>query len=192
MYVFLNSPGYSYDVHSLVKAFYPHEDVKIVPDMPEGGQYISVYVSSGDIGKDERTSGVIRVTARLCNEPVSEEEKYENLSRSDVKNVLKRTLYNVLAAVTGHTLPWGTMTVNVVGCFLIGLLSGLSFGGQISPTTKLVLVTGFCGGFTTFSTFSKKALTLLQNGNITAFCLYATGSVVLGVSCVALGYWLAK
>lgn len=110
MYVFLNSPGYSYDVHSLVKAFYPHEDVKIVPDMPEGGQYISVYVSSGDIGKDERASGVIRVTARLQNEPVSEEDKYEDLSRSDVKNVLKRTLYNVLVTVTGHKLPWGTMT----------------------------------------------------------------------------------
>ena len=51
MYVYLNSPGYSYDVHSLVKAFYPDEDIKIVPEMPESEKYISVYVSSGDIGK---------------------------------------------------------------------------------------------------------------------------------------------
>ena len=43
------------------------------------------------------------------------------------------------------SFPWGTMAVNVLGCFLIGLLSGLSLGGQISPTTRLVLVTGFCG-----------------------------------------------
>ena len=110
MYVYLNSPGYSYDVHSLVKAFYPGEDIKITADAPKSGEYISVYVSSGDIGKDETASGTVRVTARFAGEPVAKEEKYEKCSRADVKNVLKRTLYDVLSTVTGHTLPWGTMT----------------------------------------------------------------------------------
>ncbi|MBO4903837.1 MAG: coproporphyrinogen dehydrogenase HemZ [Lachnospiraceae bacterium] len=109
MYVFLNSPGYSYDVHSLVKAFYPGEDVKIVYDMPEK-EYISVYVSSGDIKKDDRASGIIRVTAFLTDDTVAKEDRYDDLTRSDIKNILKRTLYAVLSEVTGKKLPWGTMT----------------------------------------------------------------------------------
>ena len=60
------------------------------------------------------------------------------------------------------SFPWGTMAVNVIGCSLIGLLSGLSLGGHITPTTKLVLVTGFCGGFTTFSTFMNENLLLYE------------------------------
>ena len=90
------------------------------------------------------------------------------------------------------SFPWGTMAVNIAGCFLIGLLSGLSLGGNISPTTKLVLVTGFCGGFTTFSTFSKESLALLQVGSYTGFALYALGSVTVGILAVAAGFMLAK
>ena len=102
--------------------------------------------------------------------------------------------YLVAVVMRSHNVfPWGTFTVNLVGCLIIGLICG--FAGShpsFPPSVNLFLTVGLCGGFTTFSTFSKEALTLLQNGNITAFCLYAIGSVVLGVSCVALGYWLAK
>ena len=102
--------------------------------------------------------------------------------------------YLIAIAMRSHNVfPWGTFTVNLVGCLIIGFICG--FAGRhpnLSPSVNLFLTVGLCGGFTTFSTFSKEALTLLQNGSITAFCLYAIGSVVLGVSCVALGYWLAK
>ena len=51
-----------------------------------------------------------------------------------------------LQSFVALSLPWGTMVVNVLGCFLIGLLSGWALNEQLSPTAKLVLVTGFCGG----------------------------------------------
>ena len=53
--------------------------------------------------------------------------------------------------------PWGTLTVNIVGCLLIGFLTGLVTKGTLSPEMKLLLVTGFCGGFTTFSTFARSS-----------------------------------
>ena len=88
--------------------------------------------------------------------------------------------------------PWGTMAVNVIGCFLIGLLSGLSLGGQISPTTKLVLVTGFCGGFTTFSTFMNENLLLGRDGAMLSAVLYTLLSLALGLIAVIIGYQIVK
>ena len=110
MRVFLNSQGYSYDVHSLIKAFYPEEDVSIITD--EGGRdgcAPAVYVSSGDVKGDMPVSGLVRVTFPCDRGTVTKEEGYKNLTRSEVKNVLKRTLYNALSEVTKRTLPWGTM-----------------------------------------------------------------------------------
>ena len=86
------------------------------------------------------------------------------------------------------SFPWGTMAVNVIGCFLIGLISGLSLGGQISPTTKLVLVTGFCGGFTTFSTFMNENLLLGRDGAMLSAVLYTLLSLALGLIAVIVGY----
>ncbi len=90
------------------------------------------------------------------------------------------------------SFPWGTMAVNIAGCFLIGLLSGLSLGGNISPTTKLVLVTGFCGGFTTFSTFMNENLMLGRDGSMLSAVLYTLASLVLGLLAVILGYQIVK
>jgi len=84
--------------------------------------------------------------------------------------------------------PWGTLTVNVVGCFLIGLLSGLALGHHLSPTARLVLVTGFCGGFTTFSTFMNENFQLGRDGQLTLAILYTAVSVVLGLLAVVAGY----
>lgn len=89
--------------------------------------------------------------------------------------------------------PWGTFTVNVAGCLLIGILWGATSRFQnLSPSFSLFLMVGFCGGFTTFSTFSKEGLTMLQANNYLLFSLYAIGSVVLGVMAVALGYLTTK
>lgn len=89
------------------------------------------------------------------------------------------------------SFPWGTMVVNIVGCFLIGLLSDMSLGGHISPTTKLVLVTGFCGGFTTFSTFMNENLLLGRGGAILPAILYTLLSLALGLMAVVAGYLIA-
>ena len=90
------------------------------------------------------------------------------------------------------SFPWGTMIVNVIGCFLIGLLSGLSLAGQISSSTKLILVTGFCGGFTTFSTFMNENFLLERDGAIISAILYTLASLALGLIAVILGYQIVK
>ena len=90
------------------------------------------------------------------------------------------------------SFPWGTMAVNVIGCFLIGLFSGLSLGGQISPTSKLVLVTGFCGGFTTFSTFMNENLLLGRDGAMLSAVLYTLLSLAFGLIAVIIGYQIVK
>jgi len=88
--------------------------------------------------------------------------------------------------------PWGTMAVNVIGCFFIGLLSGLSLGGQLSPSTKLILVTGFCGGFTTFSTFMNENLMMGRDGAVLSAILYTLLSLFLGLVAVIIGYHIAN
>ena len=89
--------------------------------------------------------------------------------------------------------PWATLAVNLVGCFLIGLLWGLfSKNGTEGSNWALFLTMGVCGGFTTFSTFSKEALMMLQGGNLWGFAGYVAFSVVVGIALVALGYFLAR
>ena len=89
--------------------------------------------------------------------------------------------------------PWATLTVNLVGCFLIGLLWGVfSKNGTEDCNWALFLTVGFCGGFTTFSTFSKEALLMLQGGNIWGFAGYVAVSVIAGIALVALAYFLVR
>ena len=89
--------------------------------------------------------------------------------------------------------PWATLLVNVSGCLLIGLLWGwLSRTSQMDGNLALFLTVGLCGGFTTFSTFSKEAFVLMQSGNIWGFAGYVLASVVFGIAFVALGYLIAK
>jgi CrcB protein len=80
-----------------------------------------------------------------------------------------------------------TFVVNVIGSFIIGLLIP-----SAQSTLYLLLAIGFCGGFTTFSTFSHESLQMLQSGNIANFLLYIGISVIGGLSLTALGAWLLK
>ena len=92
-----------------------------------------------------------------------------------------------------HPFPWGTFTVNLVGCFLIGLIYAASEKSTVlSPQVRLLLITGFCGGFTTFSTFAFENMNLLRSGDISYFFLYTIGSVVLGISGVFAGVAIMK
>ncbi len=90
--------------------------------------------------------------------------------------------------------PFGTMTVNVLGCFIIGFLSGISWngGGWMNPSTKLLLTTGFCGGFTTFSTFMNEGSLLMKDEQYLYMMLYLFGSLILGLIAVLAGHLLAR
>ena len=93
----------------------------------------------------------------------------------------------------GIGFPWATLTVNLLGCLLIGLLWGfLSRNATESSSWGLFLTVGLCGGFTTFSTFSKEALTMLQAGQIGGFATYVVVSVLAGIAMAALGYYVAR
>ncbi|NJB72504.1 CrcB protein [Saonia flava] len=87
----------------------------------------------------------------------------------------------------------GTFLVNIIGCLLIGFILGISArGNYLTPNQTLLLSTGFCGGFTTFSTFSYEGHSLLKTGELFQFSIYTILSIVIGVIAIALGLWLSK
>lgn len=89
--------------------------------------------------------------------------------------------------------PFGTFTVNILACFILGFVAGLADTRQIiSQQTKLFWVVGFCGGFSTFSTFSNETLTLLQSGNHLTNFIYIIASVLICLTVTFLGLMLAN
>ena len=94
--------------------------------------------------------------------------------------------------ICSASFPGATFAVNAVGSFAIGLLGGWASRFGWSEETRLLLTTGLCGGFTTFSTFSKESLAIAEAGRWSAFAAYAFGSVAVGIAAVALGYWTAR
>ncbi len=86
-----------------------------------------------------------------------------------------------------YSFPWATLTVNLAGCFLIGLFYAWSARFNLPPDVRLLLTTGLCGGFTTFSTFGNDCLQMVRQGCYAPLLLYAGISVVLGIAAVWAG-----
>ena len=91
------------------------------------------------------------------------------------------------------SIPLGTLTVNIVGSFLIGILTGIATRSElISLNMRLFLMVGICGGFTTFSSFTNENMTLLQNGQILSSLLYTGLSIFFGFLAVYLGFLITN
>lgn len=106
-----------------------------------------------------------------------------------------RYLMSILCPASG-AFPWTTLSINVIGSFVIGLTSGLiarCCGGSLAGEwIRAVAVVGFCGGFTTFSTFSNETFRLLEGGQSLAAAGYVTLSVLAGLAAVFLGYFISR
>ena len=102
-------------------------------------------------------------------------------------SVSRYALGRVVNEAWPNLFPLGTLAVNALGCFLIGLLYTLFEKHHIPPGMRLFLITGFLGGFTTFSTFGLESVTLARNGEVSLSLLNILISIVLGPGLVILG-----
>ena len=94
--------------------------------------------------------------------------------------------------VMGHGYPWGTLTVNIVGSFLMGMLIVVLMTKDGGMRVAPLLMTGMLGGFTTFSAFSLDALTIFERGQIGQAALYVSASVGLSLAAIFLGVMIAR
>ena len=112
---------------------------------------------------------------------------------SFIGGAMRYLLSTLMKNVSGQGFPWGTLAVNLLGCFLFGIVFAIfSKNSSTDNTLYLLLTTGVCGGFTTFSTFANESVQMLQHGNISGFIGYVATSVIAGFLLLAFGYWIVK
>ncbi|MDP9230256.1 MAG: fluoride efflux transporter CrcB [Bacteroidota bacterium] len=108
-------------------------------------------------------------------------------------SMIRYTCQKWIYEIYPHTFPLGTFMVNLSGCFLIGIFYAIAEKSSVlTPEWRLLLTTGLCGGFTTFSAFAFENLTLLRSGDISYFLLYTGASVILGIAAVFAGIAFIK
>jgi fluoride exporter len=100
-----------------------------------------------------------------------------------------------MTMLTGPRFPWGTLLINIVGSFVIGVVAAVTLTPArvaMHPDLRIFLMVGVCGGFTTFSAFSLQTLELLQSGDTSPALAYVAGSVVLCLAAVWAGLVLGR
>jgi len=108
-------------------------------------------------------------------------------------SMLRYAVQKIFQPQHAGVFPSGTLLVNIAGCFLIGILWSLfSRSLTVSEEMKLLLMTGFCGGFTTFSAFTLEGIGLLKENKTALFIIYLTASVVGGLLATFIGIRIIK
>lgn len=106
--------------------------------------------------------------------------------------IARYLLSKIVQTAAGGVFPWGTFVVNILGCFIIGFVYGaIDRGFALPDWVRLFVTVGFCGGFTTFSTFMNENYLLFGAGRLGLVMLYAAASLVTGLAMTYSGYWLA-
>lgn len=107
---------------------------------------------------------------------------------------ISRFLISRLISISATTsFPWATLAVNLIGSLVIGIVYGFTaHRGSMPDTLRLLLTVGFCGGFTTFSTFSHESYIMMSGGHTAATIIYMASSLIGGMALVFLGYWIAR
>lgn len=100
--------------------------------------------------------------------------------------------YGLAKMLTGYSFPFATLWANVISCFILGALIGLNMDQILKDHQKTLLMTGFCGGFSTFSTFSAEIVQLFQNGQPYSGALYVLASLVSGILAILAGLWCSR
>ena len=114
-------------------------------------------------------------------------------SGSFIGGILRYLTSRIIQTGIISAFPFGTFIVNILGCFLIGLFYGISEkGNMMNAEWRIFLTIGFCGGFTTFSSFTSENIVLLKDGNFIYFALYTGLSVFLGLTATFMGSLITK
>lgn len=106
-----------------------------------------------------------------------------------VGSILRFLTSEITSKYYFHSFPLATFLINIIGCFCIGLLVNLT---PANANLKLLLIVGFCGGFTTFSTFARETFDLINHSQMTLAFVYTIASCVIGVCAVWLGMLLTR
>ncbi len=109
-----------------------------------------------------------------------------------IGSVLRVLLSIKFNGASNSDFPFGTFGVNLIGAILIGVLMAYYDSGNLQNSLRFLLVAGFCGGFTTFSTFSFESMQLIRNGNWLTAIVYVLLSMLVGIGLTALSYWSIK
>ena len=112
---------------------------------------------------------------------------------SALGGVARYLLTDMVQARSGGTFPFGTLVVNLVGCLLLGFIVEMVHdSASITPAVRALLTVGFCGGFTTFSTFSLEAVRAVEEGAVARAAIYLGTSVVAGILGIVIGTAVAR
>ena len=111
---------------------------------------------------------------------------------SFIGGISRYLISKLITEQLSSVFPWGTFTVNVVGCFLIGLVFGYGSKNILETNWQFFLATGILGGFTTFSAFSMETFNLMNAGHTAAAIGYVALSIVIGLTCTLTGYALMR